>query len=476
MSENQSIVLPFLKQKLNIADSSRTLILLMGSNPLPSVLAALAYGAGTTAHFIYTGEVADRMERAKNLLSKRGIIVGNSVSLSSSSNPRLIREELSTFLKEHPADLFYSGGTKVMAVHAYQLWHQAKSQVHSGKTLLASSLAADGRLHFDDCLDPCDLRFSPRLSLEELHSLHEQRLLEGTKLHSTDLSHPAHPTAIETARKGLADKIATLCRSDKVYYFETLMPNLYGQRSKEIMVELQPDPKSKAKNTDGAEEPSKSVLPTLNCESLSLGDAENFIDKGPLTEAYALLAKKLLTGSNESREASLDTLTCQYYGVNELPTRCGDRKKRRLKTAKFLYGDWLEIWLAHWISTVKDRQDPSRSLFDEVYQDVTLGKGADVQLDVVAMRGARVFLFSCTVDSTKSLVKSKLMEARMRAEQLGGDLARYSVVSFSRTPDCILNEVKADGFAGYNDAQVFGLSDFQNLPTLEEKLCTWVHA
>ena len=99
-----------------------------------------------------------------------------------------------------------------------------------------------------------------------------------------------------------------------------------------------------------------------------------------------------------------------------------------------------------------------------------------MQLDVVAMRGARVFLFSCTVDSTKSLVKSKLMESRMRAEQLGGDLARYAVVSFSKTPDSILREVQADGFAGYNDAQVFGLTHFQDLPTFEEKLCTWVHA
>ena len=52
----------------------------------------------------------------------------------------------------------------------------------------------------------------------------------------------------------------------------------------------------------------------------------------------------------------------------------------------------------------------------------------DFQFDVVAMRGYQLFAFSCSTSSNKKRLKQKLFEAYVRAQQMGGDEACVALV------------------------------------------------
>jgi hypothetical protein len=130
-------------------------------------------------------------------------------------------------------------------------------------------------------------------------------------------------------------------------------------------------------------------------------------------------------------------------------------KRKRKDTSTWLWGDWLEVWLDGYLSDLRDAQ--GALLFDEVHQDVEVekaGKG-HFQADVVAVRGHRAYLFSCTTNS-KGMVKSKLFEAKQRVVKLGGEHARVALVSMHDKPLEILKEAVEDGWTGYDEDRVFG--------------------
>lgn len=102
---------------------------------------------------------------------------------------------------------------------------------------------------------------------------------------------------------------------------------------------------------------------------------------------------------------------------------------------KFLRGEWLEEWTARKLRQV----DSSTEIRTGVRPDL---RGREFECDVLLLRGARPFLVSCTTDVRPSLCKSKLFEAALRARQLGGDLARYALVSLM--PDAGVSQVQRD--------------------------------
>lgn len=448
----------------------RSVILLHGSNPLPLVIVALAYGPGTTVHLVGTTGTKDRVERTTKFLKNAGLSVGEGMTLSNESDPCMIEKDLKSLFERCPADLLYSGGTKAMAVHGYSQWQKHVESKYD-RQYFGLNLSASGYLHFSRSgIQACDLRFEPKLSLEDMFTLHLGVELKGTR---------AELIPENTVK--IADRIAELCADGSAdgkfgeSYKNKLMPNVYGQHKSPVCVKLESSTASDSKK-DGCP---LEVYTQNKTNGLNLMDNGNFRHDSPLLKAYEPLSKLLL--SCVDAQGVQTPLLGGSTSFDELCKRMFPEKKsikgpERVDAAKFLYGDWLEVWLANTLLQMKDRFEINRPLFDEVYQDVKLGCAADVQLDVVAVRGARVFLFSCTVDSTKSLVKSKLMEARMRAEQLGGLLARYAVVSFNTDPDKILHEIKEEGFDGYNDARAFGPDAFQDFAKFKEALNDWVHA
>ena len=87
--------------------------LLVGSNPLPNYLAAIALEAKEVV-LLYTPETGEPRDRLKAALEKRGLTVA-ARCIQDATDARSIRDACRDLVTDH---LHYSGGTKPMAAHA----------------------------------------------------------------------------------------------------------------------------------------------------------------------------------------------------------------------------------------------------------------------------------------------------------------------------------------------------------------------
>jgi hypothetical protein len=79
------------------------------------------------------------------------------------------------------------------------------------------------------------------------------------------------------------------------------------------------------------------------------------------------------------------------------------------------------------------------------------------------MQGHRLFYISVTTDASKKLNKSKLFEAYVRAQQLGGDQAEVGLVTFYKDSARLVREIKAI-HGPRARVKVFGFAQLPNLP------------
>lgn len=147
----------------------------------------------------------------------------------------------------------------------------------------------------------------------------------------------------------------------------------------------------------------------------------------------------------------------------------------------FLTGFWLERWTAGLIQSCAGASVVEMGVVCKRKQPVV----TEFEIDVALIRGHRLYVVSCTTASKKALCKSKLFEVAMRARQMGGDLARSSLVCLLDGSDArssYVDQLRGD-IAGVWDApnipKVFGLADLRewagtsgatNLGTLQEWL------
>lgn len=86
----------------------------------------------------------------------------------------------------------------------------------------------------------------------------------------------------------------------------------------------------------------------------------------------------------------------------------------------------------------------------------------DFDLDVAATLGYQLFGLSCVVTKEKGRAKEHLFEIFTRAGQLGGDEARFAVVSFYDKPEELERDV-SQAWDAQGKIKVFGRSHIQNL-------------
>ncbi|MEO6063761.1 MAG: hypothetical protein ABIQ99_17655, partial [Thermoflexales bacterium] len=89
------------------------------------------------------------------------------------------------------------------------------------------------------------------------------------------------------------------------------------------------------------------------------------------------------------------------------------------------------------------------------------GHETTFEFDVAALRGYRLYAFSCTVDAKDKPTKMKLFEAYQRARQLGGEEARVALVCYSEDPNGLLDDVTSSNFFVEDSVRVFGKRDIQ---------------
>jgi hypothetical protein len=103
--------------------------------------------------------------------------------------------------------------------------------------------------------------------------------------------------------------------------------------------------------------------------------------------------------------------------------------------------------------------------------DISLSVEADqddesyFEVDVVALRGYQLFVWSCTVESNKTVCKEKLLEVSIRAKQLGGDEARFALICFANVADITRLHQELGNLLNKDIYEVFGDVDLPNLAT-----------
>lgn len=134
--------------------------------------------------------------------------------------------------------------------------------------------------------------------------------------------------------------------------------------------------------------------------------------------------------------------------------------------AGWLDGKWLEhytLWASQQIET--------QSNIHEMVLGLEIKVPIEFELDIAALKGYQLFAISCTTDSNKGMLKLKLFEAYVRANQLGGDEAKIGLVCFAPSEKCdqknnptmITKEIEEE-WDLKNKFRVFGAEHILDLP------------
>ncbi len=399
------------------------LVLLVGSNPLPNYLAACALRPGRVA-LVHTEETKEAKDRLRRELARA---LGDGVTfdemfVEDATCATTVRRVLDPLMSQDGGRevlLNYTGGTKVMAAHARLAFYEAKGILEHASYLDEGGRGAAGKDH------------QPRLRFDNNTS---QVLSE----------YPDIPLDLLTllALHGITHKPR-----------QAKTPAPTADDAREILCKVLADP--------------------------------------PLASALYCERERLQDLGNPNKAASEPFRAIRYGVTLSLPEFPTDDQIRQLKNADekkswfrqwyaFVGGEWLEEWLGAQIRMLELTPTPEITVGVNAYRGE---RQAQLEVDVVAVRGHRSYFVSCTTDAGKPICKSKLFEVAVRSRQLGGDLARAALVCLAddRTVSALQTDVD-DVWGASNTTKVFGISDVRGWSDCEGKhsnrhsLKTWLES
>jgi hypothetical protein len=390
-----------------------TLFLLVGGNPLPNYVAAqLLADQDTTIVLVYSSGVPEQLEALETELPKKGLNHLETLEIEE-SNPIDIVNKMEERVNKctGKVGLHYTGGTKTMATHAYR----AVEKVCKQRSLHVCYSYLDART-LKLVVEGTGITNSPalhvastavRVSIKELLNLHQRTLKSFTD----------KPLWTETATA-----LATV-------HSDTVQANAWRKWTNETLIDQEQKHKRKWKNKTQLEE-----------ITFSLPDE--------VSHVAPILLKE--TGLNEP------------VTMREIMRKSGFRKSEDF--GKWMEGTWLESYILHQINQIQDT-----CAIHEAATSIVSIINADFEIDVCAIRGYRLFAISCTTSTDRSTCKSKLLEAIVRAEQLGGAEARTALVCYFENPSNLQEEIRGL-FQGENRIRVFGQ---HHLPNIKQELMEW---
>jgi hypothetical protein len=360
----------------------RKLALLVGSNPLPNYLAAMALKPAEVI-LLYTPETQEPKENLVGVFRKKGLETIQ-LCIADATDARAIREVCEGLERLACDHLHYSGGTKPMAAHARRAFNGVEANISYLDERKGLLRFEDGR---DENLSTLDLG----LTIDILLGLH------GLENRSRPVSRQRGPSESDT--RAVAER---LLREPSV--------------AKELYDHFRPAGKKKSLSK-AKEVP---LIPSEHALELSVCKVPDSDWKSDTYDAWE----------------------------------------------KFLTGGWLEQWSAEMIRSVLHEQPPriDNSL---VCERSGAGTRREFEIDVALVFRQRLYVVSCTADTTLPNCKPKLFEVAMRSRQMGGDLARCALV-------CLLDGTDSKGpkveqlrsdirslWDAPNVPQVFGLADLR---------------
>lgn len=408
----------------------KTLVLLVGSNPLPNYLTAMALKPERVL-LVYSEQTKEPKDRLRDVLNAKGFAIDERCV------PATDAQRIRDVLKSLPDDahLNYTGGTKTMAAHARMALAE-QFRERGGADSRASYLDEGGRnkdgtrrpacLRFDDGraqeLSTCDVSLT-RDVLLQLHGI--------TPKQSGDVGPPLPTVADVDVIRAFAIREAPPKREKSA---DTPTPLTLCDRLFRVQRVLSPD------------------------GDWVRVDWKQAKDAKPVRLAEAV-----------------DTDTVQLdLSIAELPAAVWDgngkqRESRFERWQHFLHGGWLEEWVGDLCRTEMTSIAHEQQV---KHWEVAVGLNCfrakqQIEMDVLLLRDHRFYAISCTTDRDLGLCKLKLFEAAIRARQLGGDLARAALVCFlhgehnKRPKVNVLADELAESWDAPNAPRVFGLEDLR---------------
>lgn len=410
------------------------LVLLVGSNPLPNVVAGkLLIQPGGTISLIHSKDSAPVAEKLKAWLEKNyeKKVFAKLVEVDESC-PRSIygkvKEQLDKIRQKGNIDsvgLNYTGGTKMMSVQAYRAvewWAQKEKITPQFSYLDAKTL----NMVFDPY--PSEEReeerkyvgLSVKLCLEDLLDLH------GRKIGNNN------PPNREILLPNTAKRLA-MHSNDTEGFIKSW--NKWVDRQKD-----------------------KDELDASNKEYFRYAIITN--DNKKKIEGAIIDVFKVLKGELNVSESKVSLKQSKFK--NKIIT---DLKQ-------WLTGGWLE----HYVLNILNSLAADLKLHD-CFQIIKT-KGFSFEVDVVAVRGYQLFSFSCKAKTEKysrnerKESKLALFEAYIRAQQLGGDEARVALVCCVEDPAGLEEEIRQT--VDLRDRiKVFGR---EHLKKLDENIKRWIES
>lgn len=406
------------------------LLLLVGSNPLPNAVAGkLLLAPGGTITLIHSRDGFDLAQRLQGWFDQVGYsgttINFKNVEDESDANlvemrvyealddyERKIDEEhnrVSGNAKRVRIGLNYTGGTKVMAVHAHLVvksWlnkNSRRKDIFSGDPIFSYLDARMLRMRFDPVGGQPAISFYAGRDVQ----IGIEKLLD---LHNWETTHD--PITAPVLPQSAAALLTIHSNSNNA---ETWRKWLYDELFR------------KAKKPDAIASPfwvfqsGKELQESYDVKQSDFNSKwKNNLDSQTLEISWPDLPTVRQIMSNE---LGLD-------GIEHLSLTAANGKgcEKAKDFCKWLSGLWMES------AVLSVLQDCAQELqFNDCSMDIrprVRGSSGEelFQFDVAAIRGYQLFAFSCTTDRGKSLLKQKLFEVYVRARQMGGDEACAALV------------------------------------------------
>lgn len=388
------------------------LFVLMGLNPVPAWAAArLLLRQGGTLYLVHTRQPRFRAVAAE--VAKRWLATGGRqpiyvpiLPFDSREIVHTLTEQLNT-ISEGIVGFNYTGGTKVMAIHAYRALETGLDRGVGGPIFSyldpeALTMRFDPSREIRDGAEPVFVgrAAAAELSVKDMFRLHET----GARFEGMAPEPPALP---------VAQAIAALHTSaDRVREWREFAMRLTRQGK---------------------------------------GIAAQPIGEWPAP--FEAVGAALLAGRSP---------TTTWHELAR--ARVWPFQSAQAITA-WLDGAWLESHVYQLVRGLRDSLE-----LTDVQQDVRGAfNGYAIQMDVAITRGYQLLSISCYSGASTPNATQKLLEAVVRARQVGGDEAGAALVSMVPDAKAIENDVRIA--AREERIRVLGLADF---PRLEDSLRDWI--
>lgn len=401
------------------------LFLLMGENPLPNYVAArLLLSKDGTAYLVHTTSTEPQAKRLQRIL-KSEVPSFKDIQLLSLNNWESdayhiqdeIRRKVKS-IKDGRIGMNYTGGTKAMAVHAY------RTLFKENRPDTVFSYLDPRRLEM--CIDRED-RESDRIKVTP--DMLEVKLLDLFQIHDLELKHS--PVIIAVLPELAIKLVQIYTDKDKLKAWHQWLHEIFSKAAR----------KQKQNGTLG-DWKSKSELIKLSLPIDILPDE--------IQEAF-----KSVNFIDTDGKLSINYIEQQNI-FSEPKYFC-----------KWLEGVWLENHVLQTVESLSNRY--SIKHYGLNFEIPLNGTQDGFEFDVAFTRGYQLFAISCTTDVSRPLCKSKLFEAYLRAQQMGGSEARVALVCCFDNPDSLKAELAT--LLGNNKVIVFGQ---EHLLDLSDEIAKWI--